>query len=121
MRLIRNVTVTAVFILAAFATWRVGSGGVANLQLQEDMHDLASQSANPIRYTPLRSDDEFRDAVVRKAREHGIELAPSQVVVQHTSSATAGVYLAADYRVPVNLPWFSLTLHFTPSSAKNTF
>ncbi len=119
MRRIRIIAVTAVFAVAIFTSWQVGSDEVANLRLQEDMHDLASQSANRIRYTPPRSDDEFRNAVIRKAKEYGIELTPSQVVVQHMGSATTTVYLAADYRVPVNLRWISFSLHFTPSSAKD--
>ncbi len=119
MRRIRNFAVTAVFAVAIFTSWQVGSDEVANLELQEDMHDLTSQSSNRIRYTPQVSDDEFRNAVIRQAKEYGIELAPSQVVVQHMSSASATVYLAADYRVPVNLRWISFTLHFTPSSAKD--
>jgi hypothetical protein len=31
------------------------------------------------------------------------------------------VYVAADYSVPVTLPGYSLTLHFTPSSGNRGF
>ena len=122
MRLIKIILVTAVLALAVLAGWRVGSCELANNQLQEDMHDLASQAGTRIGYIPPRSDDDFRDAVIHKAKEHHIELKPYQVTVQRADSGmTSTIYLAADYKVPVNLLWFSFILHFTPSSAKKAF
>ena len=57
------------------------------------------------------------DAVMKKAQEHQITLAPEQVTVQRIGTPGApAVYVAADYSVPVNLPGYSFTLHFTPSS-----
>ncbi|MGB9104075.1 MAG: hypothetical protein WCC59_04890 [Terriglobales bacterium] len=122
MRRIKIIVVTAVLALAVVAGWRVGSCELANTRLQEDMHDLASQAGTHIGYIPPRSDDDFRDAVIRKAIEHDIKLEPYQVTVQRTDSGmTSTIYLAADYRVPVNLLWLSFLLHFTPSSAKKAF
>lgn len=116
------ILVTGALVLAILAGWKVGASMVANLELQEDMHDLVSQTGNYVRYTPPKSDDEFRDAVIRKAKEHDIDLGPNQVTVQHPGSgANATTYLAADYSVPVNLPRYTLVLHFTPSSAKSAF
>ncbi len=121
MRRIKMVVVTAIFVLAMVGGWRVGADEVANLELQEDLHDLATQSANTVRYTPPRSDDEYRDAVIRKAKEHGIQLQPNQVTVQRTTSGgTPAVYLGADYEVPVDLAGWSFSMHFTPSSTKNS-
>ena len=100
--------------------WRVGSDEVANFQLQDDLQDLVSP--NYIRYAPPRSDDDLRAAVIRKARELGVQLTPDQVTVQRRASGvTPAVYLAVDYRVPVNLPGFSFAMHFTPSSIKDAF
>ena len=120
MRQIKIIAITGVLAFAVMVGWKIGSCEVANFQLQEEMHDLASQAGTHIGYIPPRSDDEFRDAVVRKAKEHGIELEPDQVTVQRTGSGTdSTMYLAADYRASVNLSWFSFTLHFTPSSTKS--
>ncbi len=122
MRRIKIIMLTAALAFAILAGWRLGSAELANIELQEDMHDLASQSHNYIRYIPVRSDDDFRDEVIRKAREHDITLEPSQVTVQRAGSGvTATVYLAADYTLPVSLPWFSFSLHFKPSSATDAF
>jgi hypothetical protein len=122
MRRIRIIVVTAALALAVVVGWQIGSCELSNFQLQEEMHDLASQAGAHIGYTPPRSDDEFRDAVIRKAKEHNIKLEPYQVTVQRTDSGmTSTIYLAADYRVPVNLLWFSFPLHFKSSSAKKAF
>jgi hypothetical protein len=120
MRRIKTIVVTAALALAIVAGWRVGSDEVANLQLQDDLQDLVSP--NYIRYAPPRSDDDLRAAVIRKAKELGIQLTPDQVTVRHRDpGVTPALYLAADYRVPVNLPGFSFTMHFTPSSTKDAF
>ncbi|MGI9101982.1 MAG: hypothetical protein ACR2IF_06015 [Terriglobales bacterium] len=119
MRPIKVIIGIAVLAIGISTGWRVGSGEVANIELQSDMRDLASQSRNYIRYTPPRSDDDFRDAVIHMAKEHGIELDPTQVTVERPSPGT--MYLAADYRLPVELPWFSFVMHFTPSSEKDSF
>jgi ABC-type sugar transport system substrate-binding protein len=119
MQPIKIIVITALLALVVLVGWRVGSCERANLQLQDDMHDLASQAAAHIGFSVPRSDDDFRDAVIRKAKEHGIALDPNQVTVQRSGSGmTTTVYLAADYRAPLNLPAFSFMLHFTPSSAK---
>lgn len=119
MQRIKFIVITALLALVVLVGWRVGSCELANLQLQDDMHDLASQAAAHIGFSVPRSDDDFRDSVIRKAKEHGIALEPNQVTVQRAGSGmTSTVYLAADYRAPVNLLAFSFLLHFTPSSAK---
>jgi hypothetical protein len=108
-----------VLALAGVAGWRVASCEVANLELREDMRDLAAQVGSRIGLTPASSDEDFRSAVIRKAGEHEIQLEPEQVTVQRTGAAEAPlIYLAADYKVRVKLLGFTLIFHFTPSSAK---
>ena len=119
MRLIKTIVVTAALALALVVGWRVGSDEVANFELQGDLQDLASP--NYIRYAPPRSDDDLRAAVIHQAKELGIQLTPEQVTVQHRDSGTPPLYLAVDYRVPVDLPGFSFSMHFTPSSTKDAF
>jgi hypothetical protein len=118
----------AVLVLAGFAAWRIAAAYVANAELQSDMKDLAVQ--NPAR-TGLREPDteeELRNAVLDRAREYGIQLAPEQVVVQREltpgqmsargpTPATLKILLAADYEARVNLIVTSLIIHFSPSSS----
>jgi hypothetical protein len=69
-----------------------------------------------------QTDQDLADAVIRKAHEHDITLAPEMVTVQRIGTPGApAVYVAADYSVPVSLPGYSLTLHFTPSSGNKGY
>lgn len=114
-KLILGLTVLA---LAVLVGWPIASCNLANLELCGDMQDLAAQVGTRIGLTPQSTDEDFRSAVVRKAKEHDIPLEPKQVTVQRTGSDDAPViYLAADYEVLVKLLGFSFPFHFTASSA----
>ena len=119
MRKAKLILGFAVLVLAGVAGWRIGSCELANLELREDMRDLAAQVGSRIGLTPQSSDEDFRRAVIRKAEEHEIQLEPEQVTVQRSGPDDAPIiYLGADYKVRVKLPGFSLTFHFTPSSTR---
>ena len=116
---VKLILALAVFALAGFAGWRIGSCELANIELREDMRDLAAQVGSRIGLTPQSTDEDFRRAVIRKAEEHEIQLEPEQVTVQRTGTDEGPIiYLAADYKVRVKLLGFLFTFHFTPSSAK---
>lgn len=113
MRWLKTIVAVAVLGLIIFVGWRVGSAEIANMQFQGDLRDMATQGSFRYGNSPARSEDELRDAVIRKANEDGITLTPEQVTVR-----TSPTYLAADYSVQVDLPKVSFSLHFTPSSDK---
>jgi hypothetical protein len=114
--LILGLTVLA---LAIIAGWQITLCELANLELQQDMRDLAAQIGSRIGLTPQSTDEDFRSAVIRKAEEHEIQLEPGQVTVQRSGPDDAPIiFLAADYKVRVKLLGFAFTFHFTPSSAK---
>jgi len=109
----------AVLVLVVVAGWQIGSSEVANMNLQEDMRDMASQAGAHVGVVVPVSDEEVSGAVIRKGKEHGIELTPVQVTVRRTTSGeTSTLYLAADYTAAVHLGFCSFSLHFTPSSDK---
>jgi hypothetical protein len=71
---------------------------------------------------PHQTDQAMIDAVIKKAQDHQITLTPEQVTVQRIGTPGApAAYVAADYSVPVELPGYSFTLHFTPSSGNKGF
>ncbi len=121
MKRLKTFVVLAALTFGVLAGWKVGWYEVANLELQQDMHDIATETG--FKYSISRSDDDLRNAVISRARGYDIMLKESQVTVQHRSSGNiTGIYLAADYSEPVNLPGgYTFVLHFTPSSAKSTF
>ena len=86
----------AVLVVMVALGWQIGSCELANLELQDDMRDLASQAGARIGFVEPRSDEDLRRAVMRKAKEHDIELDPDQVRVQRMGPVDAStVYLAA--------------------------
>src|ERR1051326_862096 len=116
------VLIIGALLLSVVMAWQVGSREVENVLLQGDMHDLASQVGVAATYSSPHSDEEFRAAVIRKAREHGIDLRPEQVtVIRPDAGGSTPMYLAADYSVTADLPHYSFVMHFQPSSTKQFF
>ena len=108
----------AVLLFAAFAAWQITACYVANSELRSDMKDLAVQNGARIGLVSFNTEEELRNAVVARAKEHGIQLAPEQVTVQRTlTPGMLEISLAADYEARVNLLGFSFAIHFTPSSS----
>ncbi len=118
MRKIILILVLAVLVLAGVAGWQIAKWELVNVELHDDMRFIAAQIGTRIGLNPPSTDEDLRNAVIRKAEGYEIQLEPEQVTVQRTGTEQAPIiYLAADYRVRVKLLGFALTLHFTPSSA----
>ena len=117
----RAKIIIGVGVLAGMAIvgYQVASCEVANMELREELRDIAAQNAPRIGLTGPNSDAEIRDSVVRSALSHGIVLDAQQVTVQRSGTAEAPViYLSVDYRARANLLGYSLILHFTPTSER---
>jgi len=109
----------AVLAVAITAGWQIASCQLANVELRDDLQDLAVQTGAHIGLVPFKTDEDFRNAVIRDAKKYGIQLEPQQVTVQRTGTTQVPIiYLAADYKVRVTMPGYSFTLHFHPSSVK---
>ncbi len=94
----------AVLAVAITAGWQIASCQLANIELRDDLRDLAVQTGAHIGLVPFKTDEDFRNAVIRDAKKYGIQLAPEQVTVQRTGAAQVPIiYLAADYKMPVTL------------------
>jgi len=117
MKVMLGITVLALAIIAGYP---VGSTDLRSRLLEDDINDLAAQLDTRTGLGTSKSDDDYRNAVVRKAMEHGIDLQPNQVTVERSVSEHESIlYLAADYSVPVSMLGFSFNLHFNPSSRKS--
>jgi hypothetical protein len=116
---IKLIVGLAVLAVVAIAGWQIGSSEIANLELQADLHDISVQLASRVGMEAPNSDQDLRNAVLRRAEEHGIHLEPEQVTVQHVGNGkTEAIYIAAAYDARVKLPGYSFTMHFSPSSTK---
>ena len=104
--------------VAGVVIWQFAACYLANSELQSDMQDLAVQSPFRIGLTEAATEDELRDAVIAKAKGHGIQLERQQVTVRRTfSTEVLSVSLAADYDARVNLFVEPFIIHFNPSSS----
>lgn len=100
-------------VAAIFACAQVVPPEMANVSFQEDLKEVAVLGSSSL----TKTDEDLRVAVLNKAKAHDIALTPEQVTIQRFGTAgMSGVYVAADYSVPVNLPGYSFVLHFTPNS-----
>lgn len=119
MRKLAIILGLAVLGVAFFAGWQIGACELANVELQDEMQDIASQAGTRVGLAQMVTDDDLRNAVVGRARQHDIELEGSQVAIEHMGSGeTSTVYMKVDYRAPINLPGFSFSLHFTPETSR---
>ena len=65
-----------------------------------------------------RTEEDIRDSVIKHAHEYDIQLTRQQVKVIRTgNSGTGTLSIEAEYSIPVNLPGYSTTLNFHPSSS----
>ncbi len=81
-----------------------------------EFEDFIKEEALHSTYS-TRSEDDIRDTVIKHARDFDIELTPKQVHVSRTGvNGNGSLSIDADYSVPINLPGYSMTLEFHPSS-----
>jgi hypothetical protein len=107
-----------VIIYMLYAGFQILPPEMNNYSFQDDLRNLAMMGGA----NPHTTDQELLDQAIKKAQEHQITLAPENVTVQRIGTPGApAVYVAAEYSVPVNLPGYSLILHFNPSSGNRGF
>lgn len=118
MGTVKGIVGIVAIIAVIYGAWQIIPPELSNYSFQDDLRDIAMVSGA----NPHTSDQQILDAVIKKAQDHQLTLAPEQVTVQRIGTAgSPAVYVAADYSVPVNLPGYSFNLHFTPSSGNRGF
>jgi hypothetical protein len=91
---------------------------LANYSFQDDLKTVAMMDGSNFQKT----DEDVRNDVLRKAKEHDLPVESKQVTVQRINTpGVAAVYVAADYSVTINLPGYSFDMHFTPTSGNKGF
>jgi len=86
---------------------------MANYSFQDDLRTVALMDSGNLQKT----EEDVRNDVIRKAKEHELPVSPKQVTVQRINTpGMSAVYVAADYSVTVNLPGYSFDMHFNPNS-----
>jgi hypothetical protein len=102
----------AVFGVVALLCVKLLPPYFANYQLEDSIKTEAIQAT----YT-TRTEDDIREAVIKQARNYDIALTPKQVHVSRVGGlGTGSLNIEADYSVPIDLPGYSTTIEFHPSS-----
>ncbi|MGA6982092.1 MAG: hypothetical protein WCC95_20655 [Candidatus Sulfotelmatobacter sp.] len=98
--------------------FQIGPPMMANYSFQDDLKTISLMDTSG-----QKSEDDIRNDVIRKAKEHDLPVEPKQVSVQRLSSPgmPSVVYVAVDYSVGINLPGYSFNMHFTPDSGNKGF
>ena len=105
-------------IACVYAGFQIIPPELTNYSFTDDLRNIAMVGGS----NPHQTDQDLVDAVMKKAKEHEIPLAPEQIKVQRIGTPGApAVYVAVEYSVPVTLPGYSFTLHFNPSSGNKGF
>ena len=118
MKKIKIVIALAAFYFLFSAGWQIGACELANIELRDDLQDIASQLGVRIGATDVGSDDDLRQMVARKAEKYNVALSPEQVIVMRDGyGKNANIYLEADYSVPIYMPRYTFLMYFSPSSS----
>jgi hypothetical protein len=101
-----------VFLVLGLVGVKVIPPFFANYELEDAIKTEATQAT----YT-ARTEDDIRESVIKQARGYDIALTPKQVHVQRIGGfGTGTLAIDAEYTVPVELPGYSTTLSFHPST-----
>jgi hypothetical protein len=102
----------------AYCAFQIAPVEMANYSFADDLKQVALVGGS----MPSKTDDDLRNMVILKAKDHDIQLTPEQVTVQRIGTpGSPAVYVAVDYSTTVNLPGYSYTFHFTPTSGNKGF
>ncbi len=117
MKTFKIIAGLVVFALFVSTGWQIAGCELANAELKDDLKDVASLNSSKIGMASEQSDDDLREAVIRKAADHDIELDPDEIVVERSGTKdNPVVFLAAKYQMRVRLPGVSFVFHFTATS-----
>lgn len=90
---------------------------LANYSFSDDLKTVSMIDSNS-----QKTEDDIREDVLRKAKEHDLPIEAKQVTVQRINTpGLSAVYVAADYSVTISLPGYSFDMHFNPNSGNKGF
>lgn len=118
MGTVKAIVGILVIVACIYGGFQIIPAELNNYSFTDDVRNIAMVGGS----NPHSSEQELIDAVMKKAREHDIPLTPDHITVQRIGTpGVMAVYIATDYNVQVNLPGYSFTMHFNPSSGNKGF
>jgi hypothetical protein len=102
----------AVFAALVFVGIKIVPPFFSNYELEDSIKTEALQAT----YS-TRTEEDIRATIIKQARNYDIVLTPKQVQVSRAGTFGNGsLYIEAEYSVQLELPGYSTTLDFHPSS-----
>jgi hypothetical protein len=124
-QVLNKKVLTMLFLVLTFAgliAWRVAACYIANAELKSDMKYLCRQLSVTTGLADPLTEDQLRDAVVKNAKDDGIELNRDQVTVEKTATRTEStVHLAVDYDGKIDLFVLTMNPHFSLNSSDTVY
>lgn len=112
MGTLKLVLGVGIFVAIAVAGFKVIPPYFSNYELEDAIKTEATQST----YSS-RTEDDIRDSIIKQAKGLDIPLTAKQVhVTRNGGYGTGTLAIEAEYSVPIELPGFSTSLDFHPSS-----
>ena len=100
-------------LFVIYACFQIAPPMMANYSFQDDLRQVALMDSGNFQKT----EDDVRNEVLKRAKEHDLPIDARQIIVQRVNSpGMSALYVAADYTVPISLPGYSFDMHFTPNS-----
>jgi len=100
-------------LMVVVCCFEVGPPMMANYSFQDDLRNVSLMDSGNFQKT----EEDVRTDVMRKVKEQNLPIEPKQVTVQRINTpGMSALYIAADYSVTVNLPFYSFDMHFNPNS-----
>jgi hypothetical protein len=108
------LAIAAVFV----GLFQIAPPMLANYSFSDDLKTVSMMDSSNLQKT----DEDVRNDVLRKAKEHDLPIEGKQITVQRINTpGISAVYVAADYNVTINLPGYSFDMHFNPTSGNKGF
>jgi ABC-type microcin C transport system permease subunit YejE len=105
---LKGIVIVVVVVLAIYSAWKIVPAYVNDYQLSDKMQEQA-RFAVVNRYT----EDQIRNNIFKVAEDLDIPVKREAIQVVSTNAI---VKISLEYTVPVDLFFYHLDLHFSPSS-----
>jgi hypothetical protein len=112
MATLKLILGVAIFAVLALVGIKIIPPFFSNYELEDEIKTEALQAT----YS-TRSEEDIREAIIKHARNYDIALTPKQVHISRVGGfGTGTLAIEAEYSVLVEMPGYSTTLDFHPSS-----
>jgi hypothetical protein len=91
---------------------------LANYSFSDDLKTVSMLDSANLQKT----DEDVRNDVMRKVKEHDLPIEPKQITVQRINTpGLSAIFISVNYSVTINLPGYSFDMTFNPTTGNKGF